>query len=86
MSFFNESTPFYNVTYCICLFSIASLFTNSLSFIFKFCAFLGCSCVPLAYLIVWELTHNLWACILAASLILFGELIFSSPNLLNENP
>ncbi|XP_066923151.1 protein O-mannosyl-transferase 2-like isoform X1 [Clytia hemisphaerica] len=38
-----------------------------------FCALLGCFCVPLAYLIVWELTHNLPACILAASLILFDH-------------
>lgn len=38
-----------------------------------FCALLGCFCVPLAYLIVWELTHSLPACILASSLILFDH-------------
>ncbi|XP_057315951.1 protein O-mannosyl-transferase 2-like isoform X2 [Hydractinia symbiolongicarpus] len=38
-----------------------------------FCALLGAFCIPLAYLIVWELTHSLPACILAASLILFDH-------------
>ncbi|XP_047131962.1 protein O-mannosyl-transferase 2 isoform X2 [Hydra vulgaris] len=38
-----------------------------------FCAILGGSCIPLAYLIVWELTHSLPACILAACLIIFDN-------------
>lgn len=38
-----------------------------------FCALLGGFCVPLSYLIVWELTHSMPACLLASSLILFDH-------------